>query len=84
MNRALTLAARGKGQTTPNPLVGAVIANRGKIVGEGYHAQAGRPHAEIIALQQAKQLAAGGTLYINLEPCCHYGKTPPSVVLGEL
>ena len=77
MNRALTLAARGKGQTTPNPLVGAVIANRGKIVGEGYHAQAGRPHAEIIALQQAKQLAAGATLYINLEPCCHYGRTPP-------
>jgi diaminohydroxyphosphoribosylaminopyrimidine deaminase/5-amino-6-(5-phosphoribosylamino)uracil reductase len=77
MKRALFLADKAKGQTTPNPLVGAVIAKAGKIVGEGYHAQAGGPHAEIIALEQAKQCASGATLYINLEPCCHYGRTPP-------
>lgn len=77
MKRALALAAKAIGQTSPNPLVGAVIVKRGKIVADGYHAYAGEPHAEIIALKQAEQLAHGATLYLNLEPCCHYGRTPP-------
>lgn len=77
MNRALALAQQGKGRTSPNPLVGAVIVNAGKIVGEGYHQKAGEPHAEIHALRAAGEKAKGGTLYVNLEPCCHWGQTPP-------
>lgn len=77
MNRALALAQQGRGRTSPNPLVGAVIVNAGKIVGEGYHQKAGEPHAEIYALQAAETNANGGTLYVNLEPCCHIGRTPP-------
>ena len=77
MNRALALAQQGKGRTSPNPLVGAVIVNTGKIVGEGYHQKAGEPHAEIHALQAAGEKAKGSTLYVNLEPCCHWGRTPP-------
>jgi len=77
MKRALALAAKARGQTNPNPLVGAVIVKNGKIVGEGYHVQAGAPHAEIVALERAREQAQGATLYINLEPCCHYGRTPP-------
>ena len=77
MNRALALAQQGKGRTSPNPLVGAVIVNDGKIVGEGYHQKAGGPHAEIHALKAAGENAKGGTLYVNLEPCCHMGQTPP-------
>ena len=77
MNRALALAQQGKGRTNPNPLVGAVIVNAEKIVGEGYHQKAGEPHAEIHALQAAGAKAKGGSLYVNLEPCCHSGRTPP-------
>ncbi len=77
MNRALALAQQGKGRTSPNPLVGAVIVNAGKVVGEGYHQKAGEPHAEIHALRAAGEKAKGGTLYVNLEPCCHWGRTPP-------
>lgn len=77
MNRALALAHQGKGRTSPNPLVGAVIVNAGQIVGEGYHQKAGEPHAEIHALRAAGEKAKGGTLYVNLEPCCHWGRTPP-------
>ncbi len=77
MDRALNLAERGKGRTSPNPLVGAVIVNAGKIVGEGYHQKAGEPHAEVHALRAAGEEAKGGTLYVNLEPCCHWGRTPP-------
>ena len=69
MNRALALAQQGKGCTSPNPLVGAVIVNAGKIVGEGYHQKAGGPHAEIHALHAAGDEAKGGTLYVKLEPC---------------
>ena len=84
MNRALALAQRGKGRTSPNPLVGAVIVNAGKIVGEGYHQKAGEPHAEIHALHAAGEKAKGGTLYVNLEPCCHWGRTPPCTdALGQ-
>ena len=77
MKRALLLARKGKGRTSPNPLVGAVLVKRGKVVGEGYHAKAGEAHAEIVALQKAGKKARGSTLYVNLEPCTHYGKTPP-------
>ncbi|MCE2401355.1 bifunctional diaminohydroxyphosphoribosylaminopyrimidine deaminase/5-amino-6-(5-phosphoribosylamino)uracil reductase RibD [Candidatus Poribacteria bacterium] len=77
MQRALTLAEQGRGRTSPNPLVGAVIVNAGKIIGEGYHQKAGEPHAEVHALRAAKQKAKGGILYVNLEPCCYWGRTPP-------
>ncbi len=77
MDRALSLALKAKGKTSPNPLVGAVIVKAGKVIGEGYHKQAGKEHAEIIALKKAKSLAKGATLYVNLEPCCHTGRTGP-------
>ena len=82
MKRALSLAARGKGKTSPNPMVGAVIVNHGRVVGEAYHQQAGKPHAEILALHQAGPRARGGVLYVTLEPCCHsHKRTPPCVPL---
>lgn len=77
MTKALALAARGRGRTSPNPMVGAVIVKDGKIIGAGYHAKAGTPHAEIHALRQAGSEAKGATLYVTLEPCCHFGRTPP-------
>jgi diaminohydroxyphosphoribosylaminopyrimidine deaminase / 5-amino-6-(5-phosphoribosylamino)uracil reductase len=77
MRRALRLAAKGRGTTSPNPMVGAVIVRQGKIVGQGYHHRAGEPHAEILALRQAGGKARGATLYLNLEPCDHFGRTPP-------
>ncbi len=77
MQRALELAQRAWGQTSPNPAVGAVVVKRGSIVGEGYHEKAGKPHAEIVALECAKRSAAKATLYITLEPCCRFGRTPP-------
>lgn len=77
MQRALDLAALALGRTSPNPVVGAVIVKDGCIVGEGYHRKAGTPHAEIHALEQAGDLARGATIYVTLEPCSHYGKTPP-------
>ncbi len=75
MKRALRLAK--KGWTSPNPKVGAVIVRNGQIVGEGFHPKAGEPHAEIFALNKAGGAAKGAVLYVNLEPCCHFGKTPP-------
>ncbi len=77
MQRALALAERARGLTSPNPMVGAVIVRDGAVVGEGYHAAAGRPHAEIEALAAAGARARGGTLYVTLEPCAHWGRTPP-------
>jgi len=79
MRRALRLAARAAGRTSPNPLVGAVIVRDGEVVGEGYHRAAGEPHAEVNALSKAKDRARGATLYVNLEPCAHQGRTPPCV-----
>ncbi|NES81885.1 MAG: bifunctional diaminohydroxyphosphoribosylaminopyrimidine deaminase/5-amino-6-(5-phosphoribosylamino)uracil reductase RibD [Moorea sp. SIO2B7] len=77
MQRCLQLALRRLGQTAPNPLVGSVIVQDGKIVGEGFHPGAGQPHAEIFALRDAEERAKGATIYVNLEPCNHYGRTPP-------
>lgn len=77
MRRALRLAEKGAGKTSPNPLVGAVIVKNGGIVGEGYHKKAGLPHAEIEALRKAGPTARGARMFVNLEPCCHVGKTPP-------
>ena len=78
MARALALAALADGRTSPNPLVGCVVLDaNGELVGEGYHRQAGEPHAEVMALRRAGDRAKGGTLYVTLEPCCHHGRTPP-------
>ncbi len=79
MARALELAARGRGLTSPNPMVGAVVVADGVVVGEGFHAGAGGPHAEIVALGEAGPRARGATLYVTLEPCNHQGRTPPCV-----
>jgi len=75
MRRALVLARRGR--TSPNPMVGAVVVKDGAIVGEGCHRRAGDAHAEVVALQKAGDSARGATLYVSLEPCCHFGQTPP-------
>src|SRR3989454_698868 len=77
MERALELARRGWGRVAPNPLVGAVVLQGGKVVGEGYHAEFGGRHAEVVALEAAGGGARGATLVVNLEPCAHHGKTPP-------
>jgi diaminohydroxyphosphoribosylaminopyrimidine deaminase/5-amino-6-(5-phosphoribosylamino)uracil reductase len=78
MRRALQLADLGQGRTSPNPMVGAVVLDAGgTLVGEGFHARAGEPHAEVGALRQAGDRALGGTLVVSLEPCCHHGRTPP-------
>ncbi len=77
MRRCLELAQKAQGQTAPNPLVGSVIVQNQAIVGEGFHPKAGEPHAEIFALRDAGDRAQGATLYVNLEPCNHYGRTPP-------
>jgi len=77
MARALRLAERGLNTTHPNPRVGCVLVRDGRIVGEGWHARAGGPHAEVEALRMAGELARGATAYVTLEPCCHHGKTPP-------
>lgn len=77
MARAIELAKRGRGWTNPNPLVGAVIAKEGRIIGEGWHARCGELHAERNAIRALTEPAEGATLYVTLEPCCHYGRTPP-------
>ncbi|MEW5758442.1 MAG: bifunctional diaminohydroxyphosphoribosylaminopyrimidine deaminase/5-amino-6-(5-phosphoribosylamino)uracil reductase RibD [Candidatus Omnitrophota bacterium] len=79
MRLALALALKAKGKTSPNPLVGAVIVKDNRIIGQGYHKKAGMPHAEVIALNQAGKRAKNATLYVNLEPCSHYGRTPPCI-----
>jgi diaminohydroxyphosphoribosylaminopyrimidine deaminase/5-amino-6-(5-phosphoribosylamino)uracil reductase len=79
MGQALELAGRGLYTTTPNPRVGCVIARDGAVVGTGWHAKAGMPHAEVLALKAAGARSRGATLYVNLEPCSHHGRTPPCV-----
>lgn len=77
MERALELARQGLGATSPNPMVGAVLVKDGRVIGEGFHLYADLKHAETLALEQAGKDAHGATLYVNLEPCCHTGRTPP-------
>ncbi len=77
MKQVLRLARRGLGLTSPNPVVGTLVVRNGQIIGSGYHKKAGAPHAEILALSKAGEGARGSTLYVNLEPCNHYGRTPP-------
>lgn len=77
MRLALTLAERGRGRVSPNPLVGCVVVHDGTVVGEGWHAQAGGPHAEVVALAAAGERTRGATVYVTLEPCDHHGRTPP-------
>ena len=77
MRRAIELAKRATGFTNPNPLVGVVIVKEDRIIGEGYHEKCGQLHAERNAFASLKESAEGATLYVTLEPCCHYGKTPP-------
>lgn len=79
LRRTITLARRALGRTSPNPMVGAIVVRDGAVVGEGFHPRAGEPHAEIFALRAAGAAARGATLYVSLEPCAHYGKTPPCV-----
>ncbi|ENX26180.1 riboflavin biosynthesis protein RibD [Acinetobacter sp. CIP 101966] len=77
MRRAIELARQGQYSTKPNPNVGCVIVKDGIVIGEGFHPQAGQPHAEVFALRQAGEQARGATAYVTLEPCAHYGRTPP-------
>jgi diaminohydroxyphosphoribosylaminopyrimidine deaminase/5-amino-6-(5-phosphoribosylamino)uracil reductase len=77
MQRALIEAEAGRGSVEPNPLVGAVVVREGREVGAGHHERFGGPHAEVVALARAGEQAVGATLYVTLEPCCHFGKTPP-------
>jgi diaminohydroxyphosphoribosylaminopyrimidine deaminase/5-amino-6-(5-phosphoribosylamino)uracil reductase len=79
MKQVLHLARRGRGQVSPNPMVGAVIVRTGRIIAEGYHRRYGGDHAEIDAIKKAAKKVQGATIYVNLEPCCHWGKTPPCV-----
>jgi len=79
MRYALTLAKKGKGTTSPNPMVGAVVVKNRRIVGKGYHKRKGKPHAEYIAIEDAGSLARGATLFVTLEPCVHFGATSPCV-----
>jgi diaminohydroxyphosphoribosylaminopyrimidine deaminase/5-amino-6-(5-phosphoribosylamino)uracil reductase len=81
MRRALLLAERGRGYVHPNPMVGAILVKNGRVVSEGFHRVFGQAHAEVEAIRRAGTRAKGGTLYVNLEPCSHWGKTPPCVDL---
>ena len=77
MRLAIELAKKAEGRTSPNPIVGAVVVKNNRIIGKGYHRYFGGPHAEIYALRQAGKRAKGATMYVSLEPCSHYGRTPP-------
>ncbi len=79
MELALSLAERGRGSTSPNPMVGAVVVRDGAVFGRGWYERAGGDHAEVAALREAGDKAIGATLYVTMEPCCHFGKTPPCI-----
>lgn len=78
MNEAVALARQALGRTAPNPSVGAVVVKDGNVVGRGFHPGAGMPHAEVYALREAGEKARGADIYVTLEPCNHYGRTPPA------
>src|SRR5262245_58873012 len=77
MTLALSEAEKGRGFVEPNPMVGALVVRDDRVAGIGHHARFGGPHAEVVALRKAGEAARGATLYVTLEPCCHFGKTPP-------
>ena len=77
MKRAIELAELGRGHTSPNPLVGAIVVRGDEVLGEGYHAAYGSTHAEVAAISDCKTDPIGATMYVTLEPCCHHGRTPP-------
>ena len=79
MNLAIKLAKKGMGMVSPNPLVGCVIVKDGRVIGEGYHREFGGDHAEVDALRNCNESPVGASLYVNLEPCSIYGKTPPCI-----
>ncbi|MDD4955391.1 MAG: bifunctional diaminohydroxyphosphoribosylaminopyrimidine deaminase/5-amino-6-(5-phosphoribosylamino)uracil reductase RibD, partial [Candidatus Omnitrophica bacterium] len=79
LRKTLDLAKKAEGNTSPNPMVGAVIVKNNREISCGYHKKSGEAHAEIEAIDNAKANISGATLYVNLEPCCHFGKTPPCV-----
>ncbi|HUT04605.1 MAG TPA: bifunctional diaminohydroxyphosphoribosylaminopyrimidine deaminase/5-amino-6-(5-phosphoribosylamino)uracil reductase RibD [bacterium] len=81
MKECLRLAARARGKTSPNPMVGAVLVKDGTKTASGYHVRAGEPHAEVVAIRRAGSLARGSTMFVNLEPCSHFGRTPPCAAL---
>lgn len=78
MRKALRLALKAKGKTSPNPMVGALVVKGGRVIASGFHHKAGSSHAEVIALAAAGAKARGSTLYVTLEPCTHFGRTPPA------
>ncbi|MEL7477229.1 MAG: bifunctional diaminohydroxyphosphoribosylaminopyrimidine deaminase/5-amino-6-(5-phosphoribosylamino)uracil reductase, partial [Cyanobacteria bacterium J06555_12] len=82
MQHCLDLARQAAGNTSPNPMVGSAIVRDGRCVGRGFHPKPGEPHAEVFALREAGELAKGATLYVNLEPCNHTGRTPPCLNHG--
>ena len=87
MKRALYLARRGMGKTSPNPMVGAVIVKSDRLIGEGYYQRFGAKHAEVNAIENAGEDVSGATMYVTLEPCCHYGQTPPctdAIIAGKI
>src|SRR5690349_18374770 len=77
MKQALELARLGRGTVSPNPMVGCVLVKEDRVIGQGWHQRAGEPHAEVYALREAGIAAQGSTAYVTLEPCCHFGRTPP-------
>ena len=79
LKMTIDLAKKGEGKTSPNPLVGTVIAKNSRIIARGFHSRCGAAHAEINALKKARKKAKGATLYVNLEPCSHFGRTPPCI-----
>ena len=85
MRQAIRLARKGIGSTSPNPMVGAVIVKNGRIISQGYHKKAGDEHAERIAIKNARKALNDAEIYVNLEPCCHHGKTPPctDIIVGS-
>ena len=84
MRMAIALAVKGEGHVNPNPMVGAVIVKDGRVIGQGYHEKYGELHAERNAIASLTESAENATIYVTLEPCCHYGKTPPCIIISHI